>query len=98
VAQRHGDQILVSIRFTIRFRVQLLQKILVSSPGGSTNFGGDLSSLGTSTFLYANNIETVKVSRSFLAYFFQALCCVIGQTSLKRNLVFVRAYIVKVFV
>jgi len=37
-----------------------------------------------------NNIETVKVSQSFLVYLFQSLCCVVGQTSSNRNLVFVR--------
>jgi len=26
VAQEHGDQILMAVRFTIRFRLQLLQK------------------------------------------------------------------------
>ena len=37
-----------------------------------------------------NNIETVKVCQFFSVHLFQALCCAVGQTSLNRNLVFVR--------
>jgi len=40
-----------------------------------------------------NNVENVKVSQLFLVYLFQALCCVMGQISSNRNLVFVRTWL-----